>query len=203
MREGFQRWLETRPIKTSTQRTILSDAKRVENAYGDLDASYLTDRFESILLTLEYTPQDELRGRPNPSRLQTKPGAKLSKLFPAYRQALRAYSAFRQSDASSALEVVRENGAVTAKKAEVGTTVSDLEAAIAKVEGEHAEALRWFEQHASQTVSWDEIRGPRRSGSTSRHPGERHLQTALHRFCLKRAANPRQPICRQGSRSTG
>jgi putative restriction endonuclease len=33
----------------------------------------------------------------------------------------------------------------------------DLDAAIAKVEGEHAEALRWFRDRAGQTVSWQEI----------------------------------------------
>ena len=33
-----------------------------------------------------------------------------------------------------------------------------LDAAIAKVEGEHAQALRWFKAHAGQTVGWGEIK---------------------------------------------
>jgi hypothetical protein len=36
--------------------------------------------------------------------------------------------------------------------------LTDLDAAIAKVEGEHAEALRWFRDHAGQTVGWREIK---------------------------------------------
>ena len=36
--------------------------------------------------------------------------------------------------------------------------VTTLDAAIAKVEGEHAEALRWFRDHAGQTVGWREIK---------------------------------------------
>ena len=36
--------------------------------------------------------------------------------------------------------------------------VTTLDAAIAKVEGEHAEPLRWFRDHAGQTVGWQEIR---------------------------------------------
>jgi putative restriction endonuclease len=36
--------------------------------------------------------------------------------------------------------------------------VTTLDAAIAKVEGEHAEALRWFRDHAGQTVGWQEIK---------------------------------------------
>jgi putative restriction endonuclease len=35
---------------------------------------------------------------------------------------------------------------------------TDLEAAIAKVSGEHADALHWFSDHTGQTVGWDEIK---------------------------------------------
>jgi hypothetical protein len=54
---------------------------------------------------------------------------------------------------------------------EGGATMSEenftnLDSAIAKAEGEHAEALRWFKDHAGHTVSWQEIKdhadhGPR------------------------------------------
>lgn len=36
--------------------------------------------------------------------------------------------------------------------------LTDLDAAIARAQGEHAEALRWFRDHAGQTVSWQEIK---------------------------------------------
>ncbi len=103
MRDGFRGWLESQPIKPRTQNTLFSDAKRVESAYGDLDAAYQNDRFVSILATLQYSAQDQLNARPNPSRLKAKSSAKLSKLFPAYRRALKYYSEFLQSEASGRL----------------------------------------------------------------------------------------------------
>jgi putative restriction endonuclease len=36
--------------------------------------------------------------------------------------------------------------------------LTDLDAAIAKAQGEHAQALRWFRARAGQTVGWDEIK---------------------------------------------
>jgi len=36
--------------------------------------------------------------------------------------------------------------------------LTNLDAAIAKVEGEHAEALRWFRDHAGRTMSWQVIK---------------------------------------------
>jgi hypothetical protein len=36
--------------------------------------------------------------------------------------------------------------------------MSDLTAALAKVEGEQAAALRWFHEHAGKAVSWSVIK---------------------------------------------
>jgi len=61
----------------------------------------------------------------------------------------------------------RERVNITSKGATLREgNVTDLDTAIARVEGEHVEALRWFKDHAGQTASWNEIRahadqGPR------------------------------------------
>jgi 5-methylcytosine-specific restriction protein B len=98
MRAAFEQWLSLHK-RESNAKTLLSDARRIETAYGDLDAAYNDDRFASILSTLQYSKKDELSGEPNPSKLQPGDGVKLSKLFPAYRTALTAYSKFRESEA--------------------------------------------------------------------------------------------------------
>lgn len=41
----------------------------------------------------------------------------------------------------------------------VGPSGSDRDAAIALVDGQHVRALRWFRDHASQVLPWQEIRG--------------------------------------------
>jgi hypothetical protein len=148
MRAAFQEWLKTRSIKPSTQRTILSDARRIETHYKDLDEAYDADRFASIASTLSYSRSDELDGKPNPSKLPTSEGVRLSTLFPAYRSALKHYSDFRDTIAAGA----------DAAGEHITNEVSDLTSALAKVTGEHAIALDWFKQHAGQTITWTKIK---------------------------------------------
>ncbi len=99
MRAAFKEWPNLHKGE-SNARTLLSDARRIETAYGDLDAAYNSDRFASIRSTLKYSKNDEFAGRPNPSKLRPREGVRLSTLFPAYRAALTAYSEFREGKAA-------------------------------------------------------------------------------------------------------
>jgi len=78
----------------NTRGTRRSDARRVEQHYGDLDEAYDRDRFASILEKLRYTSADARAGRPNPSSLPIE--GDLYKCLASYRSALSAYARFRE-----------------------------------------------------------------------------------------------------------
>jgi hypothetical protein len=85
--------LEARGKSSSHISTLLSDAKRIEKSYQeDLDVLYARDRLLSIIAELRYTIADQRQGRPNSSKIETKPTA----LGP-YRSAAAFYQAFRDS----------------------------------------------------------------------------------------------------------
>jgi hypothetical protein len=50
--------------------------------------------------------------------------------------------------------------------------VTTLDPAVARLEGEHAQAPRWFRDHAGQTVGWREIKDHADQGRRSRDSGE-------------------------------
>ena len=91
MNPRFKDWLEQR----SLGQTYLTDAKRIDREYGDLDEHYERDRLESLIRELQYTKEDQRRGRPNPSKLDVAPDADLYQLLSPYRSALRRYCEFR------------------------------------------------------------------------------------------------------------
>jgi len=85
--------METQGNAPATVSTRLSDARRVERHYGDLDEAYERDRFASILEDLTYTAADREAGRPNPSKLEIS-GDLYASLGP-YRSVLYVYAEFR------------------------------------------------------------------------------------------------------------
>lgn len=109
--EAFRAWLEQR-FAPNTVSTALSTCKRVENAYGDLDEIFDTDRFDGLLAELAYSKSDELRKLPNPSKMQIEKG--LYDTLSSSRTHVRTYGRFREDSLlgnvspESALEVAGE-----------------------------------------------------------------------------------------------
>ena len=87
--EDFRAWLEQSGLERSTVDTYVSDAKRVEKHYGDLDEVYSKDRLENVLRELRYSAEDRRKNAPNPSKLPI--DGELSKTLPSYGVAVRKY----------------------------------------------------------------------------------------------------------------
>lgn len=93
MREAeFRGWLKAQNFAENTVSTRLSDTRRVELHYGDLDSAYEHDRFTAILSSLAYSKEDEKVARPNPSSI-TVTGSVYNSLA-SYRSAIVAYRRF-------------------------------------------------------------------------------------------------------------
>lgn len=88
----FKAWISAQGQAPSSVSTRVSDARRVETHYGDLDEAFGQDGFEAIMATLAYGAADRAAGRPNPSRLPI--SGDLYDSLASYRAALKAYRLF-------------------------------------------------------------------------------------------------------------
>lgn len=66
---AYRDWLIAKGTDPGTLASRLSNVRRVEAAYGDLDAVYLADGFDNILTELTYSTGDRARNESNPSKL--------------------------------------------------------------------------------------------------------------------------------------
>lgn len=94
-REAFRVWLATQGLAPNSISTRLSDAARVEGAYGDLDTHYDADELQGLLATFAYSAQDHASQKPNPTSLEI--NGDLYDGLATYRSALSAYARFRAS----------------------------------------------------------------------------------------------------------
>lgn len=90
--DAFRAWLAAQGQIASSVSTRVSDARRVETHYGDLDAAFERDGFEEVLAALAYTSADRAASRPNPSRLPI--SGDLYDSLASYRGAINAYRRF-------------------------------------------------------------------------------------------------------------
>ncbi len=93
MRNDYGDWLQAH-FQDGTRTTQLSQARRLEQAYGDLDEHFDRDKFRSVLADLAYSTDDEAQGKPNPSRVRVE-GNKLYEGLAHLRSALGYYTRFR------------------------------------------------------------------------------------------------------------
>jgi hypothetical protein len=63
---GYRGWLASQPIEQSTARDQISRVRRIEAAFGDLDARFDQDAMASVIAALTYGSQDAAQGRPPP-----------------------------------------------------------------------------------------------------------------------------------------
>lgn len=69
MQSSYKSWLESQGYTLGSISSRISNGRRVEEYYGDLDFHYTKDRLADLLRTLSYSTQDERHSRPNPTRI--------------------------------------------------------------------------------------------------------------------------------------
>ncbi len=108
MSPQYSEWLRRAVPTESTWRTKLSELRRIEALYGDVDALYDNDELQSLIDTLTYGADDERRNEPNPSRLEI--SGNLRNNLASYKSAVQKYARFRQD-----IEVEAARPALTAQ----------------------------------------------------------------------------------------
>lgn len=90
----YPAWLaEAVPTRVTAQ-TKLSELRRVEAEYGDLDSFYDSDELQGVIDELTYSSEDQRNGRPNPSRLVI--AGDIRNNLASYKSAVQKYARFRQ-----------------------------------------------------------------------------------------------------------
>lgn len=117
MHRGYEDWLRLAVSNVATRQTKLSDLRRVEKHYGDLDALYDADELQSVLDELTYSSEDARDGRANPSRLEINGNLRTS--LASYRAAVRTYIRFRQEVEGEAVRLALHPDAAGVTLAEV------------------------------------------------------------------------------------
>jgi hypothetical protein len=87
-------WLAAIVPTEATARTKLSELRRVESAYGDLDEAFDRDELESVIADLTYSAIDARNNEPNPSRLKI--DGDLRNNLASYKSAVNKYVHFRR-----------------------------------------------------------------------------------------------------------
>jgi hypothetical protein len=121
MRENdFQEWMRQQGNSDATLSTRISDARRLERHYGDLDEAFDRDGFDSIRRELSYSAADQAADRPNPSRIETT--GDLYATLSNFRSVLSVYAQFRggqsndQTQADGIRQFIAENYVEPARK---------------------------------------------------------------------------------------
>lgn len=94
--EPFRAWLKANYTPNSAA-THWSQAKKVCEAYGNLDELYDSGRIEEVAAELNYSSRDAREGRLNPSQIAA--GNNLYANLAAYKSSLRCYAKFRDNEA--------------------------------------------------------------------------------------------------------
>ena len=105
MRADFKSWLKAN-YTPNTVATHFSQAKKVEEAYGDLDEIFDLGQIEAVAAELNYSSQDAKMGKPNPSKISA--GNNLYANLGAYKSSLRCYAKFRENEPEFAAETAIE-----------------------------------------------------------------------------------------------
>lgn len=90
----YSEWLRRAVPTEATWRTKLSELRRVETAYGNVDALFDQDELAGLLDELSYSVDDGRNGRPNPSRLEI--AGDIRNNLASYKSAVQKYARFRQ-----------------------------------------------------------------------------------------------------------
>ncbi|TNE61101.1 MAG: DUF91 domain-containing protein [Alphaproteobacteria bacterium] len=92
MRADYKQWLQDRKYQENTVGAQIHRVRKVEEAYGDLDEQYKSDRLKGIIEELRYSTFDERQGKPNPSKILF--SGNIRNNLASYRNATERYLAF-------------------------------------------------------------------------------------------------------------
>ncbi len=91
---NYPDWLREAVPTEATFRTKLSELRRVESVYGDLDDLFDSDELTSLIEELTYSSEDTRNRRPNPSKLEI--SGDIRNNLASYKSAVTKYQRFRQ-----------------------------------------------------------------------------------------------------------
>jgi hypothetical protein len=112
MKRTFRDWLKRR-YRPKVVESRISNCKRVEKYYGDLDIKYDTRQMQTLASILTYSSDDERAGRKNPSKILI--NGNIKEGLATLRNAIMLYEEFRDS----------EDSAATSEEVEAFPTVGD------------------------------------------------------------------------------
>lgn len=95
----FREWLAGEGLVPSSVSTRISDLRRVEKHFGDLDEAFAQDGCAGIFDNLTYTAADQAAGKPNPSDIEI--DGNLYDGLSGYKSSLTAYLKFRKAHAQA------------------------------------------------------------------------------------------------------
>lgn len=107
MDERYRAWLRSAVPSEATFRTKLSELRRIEKAYGDLDAQFDADELTSLIEDLTYSSADARSDQENPSLLII--DGDLRNNLASYKSAASKYARFRQDLEGSTTDWRKEN----------------------------------------------------------------------------------------------
>jgi hypothetical protein len=106
----FEAWLHAKGYKPNTVNTQVTQARRLREAYGDLDQIYDADQFAKTLAALSYSKADERAGSANPATFAI--DGNLYANLAAYRTTLGYYGRFRSAHQSPSAALKPDRDAV-------------------------------------------------------------------------------------------
>ncbi len=155
MDSRYSEWLRRAVPTEATWRTKLSELRRIETAYGDIDSLYDADELQSLIDTLTYGAEDERRNAPNPSKLEI--AGNVRNNLASYKSAVQKYARFRQEievEAARPILVGQAVGQVLEEEAEQRFTLErDLQAALRRSIEQLEAGLTIIDGGAEQSVS--------------------------------------------------
>lgn len=95
MKAEYEQWIKENTNAKSTAGNRLSDLRRVEKSYGDIDEHYNRDELRSVIASLRYSMEDKRNNKPNTSKIEPINGSVYDCLA-SYRLAVEWYCKFRQ-----------------------------------------------------------------------------------------------------------
>lgn len=126
--ESYRAWLERRGLAESSVGTYVTDGRRVEKYYKDLDELYDEDRLAGLLRELRYSAEDRRNNAPNRSKIPIKGNPHDS--LGGYRSTVTRYREYREAEEAQ-VDPVEEG--VTERQGRVLGLERDLQAAMRDV----------------------------------------------------------------------
>jgi len=133
----YSDWLRQTVKTASTCSTKLSELRRVEAAYGDLDELFDKDELSSVLEELTYSSADSRDDRENPSKIVI--NGDIRNNLASYKSAVSKYVRFREDIESSAAQAISLQSKTSfeidrseAESAQAFSLEKDLQAALRK-----------------------------------------------------------------------